>query len=189
MSNIIIVGNGPSLLDTQSGEVIDSYDIVVRFNAFVTKGYEEHVGTKTDYWFNTINFQDKYGEARIQNKYKKIYLHSWQWDPEKDLLYKTFVAHYQEINNPTELIKTTRTTIEELQEFTQDKDYFSYSTGAMAIWMLSKEFEMITITGFDWWNSDKHHYSDKAPRGNMHKPDKELKFINRLIEAGKVKIL
>lgn len=189
MPSIIIVGNGPSLLEKPNGSIINSYDIVVRFNAFAIKGYEEHVGTKTDYWFNTINFQDKDSEIRIQNRYKRVYLHSWQWDPEKDLLYKTFVAHYNKTGDEAELIKTTRKTIEELRDFTQDKDYSTYSTGAMAIWMLCKEFELVTITGFDWWNSDQHHYSDKAPRGRIHKPEKELRFINTLVEAGKVKFL
>lgn len=189
MSSIIIVGNGPSLLESTNGALIDSYDIVVRFNAFAIKNYEQHVGTKTDYWFNTINFQDKLGEERMKIPYKKVYLHSWQWDPEKDLLYKSFVEHYASIPNAPTLIKTTKATILELKEFTQDSEYSTYSTGAMAIWMLLKEVSTLSITGFDWWNSENHHYSDKAPRGTLHKPAKEFEFINTLIQEGRVKML
>lgn len=46
--SIILVGNGSSLLDEKNGDFIDSFDTVVRFNNFVIKGYEKHVGTKTN---------------------------------------------------------------------------------------------------------------------------------------------
>jgi hypothetical protein len=50
----VVVGNGPSVVRGGGakplGAVIDSYDHVYRFNLFKTKGYEEHVGTKTTHW-------------------------------------------------------------------------------------------------------------------------------------------
>lgn len=47
---IIIVGNSPTILSSKMGDVIDKFDTVVRFNNFVTSGYEESVGSKTDIW-------------------------------------------------------------------------------------------------------------------------------------------
>jgi len=101
--SIIIIGNGSSLLDIKNGSTIDNFDIVVRFNAYTINGYEDYVGTKTHYWFNTINFQNKDTEQRLKCKYKRIYLHSWEWNPEKDSLYKTFVEHYNLKNDTTNL--------------------------------------------------------------------------------------
>tara|TARA_B100000287_G_C20655222_1_gene788332 strand:+ start:923 stop:1621 length:699 start_codon:yes stop_codon:yes gene_type:complete len=46
--SVILVGNGESLLGSNMGEVIDSYDTVVRFDGLNIEGYEKDVGTKTD---------------------------------------------------------------------------------------------------------------------------------------------
>ena len=45
--NVAIVASSPRLLTTEYGELIDSFDDVVRFNRAPTDGYEKHVGTKT----------------------------------------------------------------------------------------------------------------------------------------------
>jgi hypothetical protein len=184
--SIIIIGNGSTLLGKENGSKIDEFDIVVRFNAYAIKGYEKNVGTKTTYWYNTINFQNIADELRTKVPYERIVIHSWEWNPSKDKTYQNFQNFYKD---SVDLRKTTRSLIDEMQVYTSDKSYSAYSTGAMAIWMLLKEHPEVTITGFDWWATDKHHYSDKAPRGTLHKPDKEFKFISKLIEEGKVKIL
>ena len=46
MSSIILVGNGPSILENEFGSKIDEFDKVVRFNNFEVEGYEKHVGSK-----------------------------------------------------------------------------------------------------------------------------------------------
>ena len=77
-----------------------------------------------------------------------------------------------------------------MQEYVGDKSYFNYSTGAIAIWMLLKEHDVVYITGFDWWKkNEKHHYHNSGKIGNIHKPDKEFEFISKLIDEGKVKFL
>jgi len=46
---IAIVGNSPKVLEQDHGEFIDSHDIVIRCNKGTYKGYEKHVGSRTDY--------------------------------------------------------------------------------------------------------------------------------------------
>lgn len=46
----MVVGSGTSLLGSNLGAVIDSFKEVVRFNLFVTKGFEADVGSKTTTW-------------------------------------------------------------------------------------------------------------------------------------------
>jgi hypothetical protein len=46
--NVVIVGNGKTILDHKYGELIDSCDVVIRMGRFILDGYEKHVGTKTD---------------------------------------------------------------------------------------------------------------------------------------------
>ena len=47
---IAVVGNGPSEIGKNKGVQIDNHDIVIRFNNFVTNGYENDYGSKTDIW-------------------------------------------------------------------------------------------------------------------------------------------
>ena len=46
---VLVLGNAPSLLNREMGKVIDGFDVVIRVNNFRIKGFEKHVGTKTDY--------------------------------------------------------------------------------------------------------------------------------------------
>ena len=48
MSNVCIVGNGACALRKELGKFIDSCELVIRLGEFVTEGYEEFVGSKTD---------------------------------------------------------------------------------------------------------------------------------------------
>ena len=45
-SRVIIIGNSPSILLQEYGELIDSYDVVIRVNRCVTKGFEKYIGKK-----------------------------------------------------------------------------------------------------------------------------------------------
>jgi hypothetical protein len=186
--SIIIVGNGPTLLDKDNGRKIDNFDIVVRFNAYSIEGFEIQVGTKTDFWFNTVNFQNKQKESRLNKHYKRVIWHSWQWDDQMDKAYQEFVEFFSDKDvNLSKIVKETTT---QMCEYVDDMTYVNYSTGAIAIWMLVKEFGHVTITGFDWWESlDKHHYNDNARRGTLHKPEKEMVLIGKLIFENKLSIL
>lgn len=44
----IIVGNAASVLKKLNGDLIDSFDVVVRINKYKISSYEHYVGTKTD---------------------------------------------------------------------------------------------------------------------------------------------
>jgi hypothetical protein len=54
--NVVIIGNGTNCLSNQFGELIDSYDIIVRFNDYNIDGYESYIGTKTTYFVTHNNF-------------------------------------------------------------------------------------------------------------------------------------
>ena len=85
----VIVGNGPSLLEKENGTVIDSFDVVVRFNNFKTKGFEKHTGTKTNYWFNTIS------NHTVEPIPERIVWHSWNWSVVTDDRYKELFKYYE----------------------------------------------------------------------------------------------
>ena len=187
MKKCIIIGNGSSLLYNKNGEQIDTFDTVVRFNSYDTDLFKDYVGTKTDIWFNVVDFPNKEKQWRMYKSYKCIYIHSWDWNPITDKLYIEFINFYKNI--PITIYKTDRIIIKEMMEYMQDSQYIYYSTGAIAIWLMLKQFNYVTITGFDWWEHEKHHYNDNGVRGTIHDPFFEKKFIDKLISENKVHIL
>lgn len=56
LGRVLLVGNGPSIRERGLGCEIDSFDTVVRFNSFVTKGLEEHTGSKTSLWCHMMQW-------------------------------------------------------------------------------------------------------------------------------------
>lgn len=46
-NSVAVVGNGPSEVGKGSGKEIDDYDVVIRFNNYHTKGFEQDYGNKT----------------------------------------------------------------------------------------------------------------------------------------------
>ena len=56
LGSVVLVGNGPSIRERGLGSVIDGFDTVVRFNSFVTKGLEEHTGSKTSLWCHMMQW-------------------------------------------------------------------------------------------------------------------------------------
>ena len=50
---IVVLGNSPTVKDHDLGKIIDECDIVVRCNNYVIEGYQNHVGSKTDFVFIT----------------------------------------------------------------------------------------------------------------------------------------
>ena len=57
LGRVLLVGNGPSIRGSGLGRAIDSFDTVVRFNSFVTKGIEEDTGSKTSIWCHMMQVQ------------------------------------------------------------------------------------------------------------------------------------
>jgi len=76
---VIIIGNSPSILLQEYGEQIDSYDIVIRINKCVTKGFEKYIGKKIDIWATTNLRQKKFGEWVPENYSDIRYL--WKRTP------------------------------------------------------------------------------------------------------------
>lgn len=48
--NVLLVGNSIAGLQKEQGDLIDSYDIVVRFGKGITDNKELYIGSKTDIW-------------------------------------------------------------------------------------------------------------------------------------------
>lgn len=179
----ILVGNGTSVLDAQHGARIDRFSTVVRFNQFhLGKLFAHHVGSRTDIWFTVLPPVN--ATWRIQQPLRRLYVHTWVADPEED---KTFQA-FQAMPLPFPVFKVDHGIVTEMCAYA-DESYQPWSTGALAIWLMLKEFGQVFITGFDWWERDAHHYGDKAVRGKLHQPMVEKRLIDKLQGEGRLSFL
>jgi len=152
----IVVGNGGSLLGRDMGDAIDSYDQVVRFNRCPTKGFEKHVGTKTDVW--VISIHGAIGRFAWPNKEpqpRTILCPPFQSYASLEGLEREFRTKFELM--PIEVAKE----VESL--------FGGYpSTGLLATYL----FKPCTIIGFDHWSS-KNHYGDDLVNPRSHDSDKE----------------
>jgi len=65
--SVVLVANGRSVLKRKMGTVIDSFDIVARFNYFELGSFTPFVGTRTDLWF--LGEMKVPGPKRVRGKH------------------------------------------------------------------------------------------------------------------------
>ena len=172
-SSVIIVGNGESVLKKKSGSYIDSFDTVVRLGSYVTDGFEDYVGEKTDiistiYWKLDIerlsktkvilnvplNMQEKYSESEdyIEREFSQYRSNILYLNSEEDI--QGFKDMYMDILPPFRGI-----------------DSINFSLGFKTFYFIKKLFpdKKIYATGFDFfktgWYWNPFHNRDDS---NMH---------------------
>lgn len=164
MQRILLIGNGPAALSRKAGKEIDNFDgLIARFNNYTTKGFEEYVGSRTDYWITNSEYPP------TVNEHKKVLFFSWREDEPTTSCQKRINAFRIPIPYG---IKTTKT-----------MKFHVPSLGAIATtWLLDHEYE-VWLWGFDFLENTrgrKHHYNnDGQDRGTHHKSDAEWYFFHR----------
>ena len=114
MERVLLVGNGSSLKEKNISGVIDSFDIVCRFNWGGSKvsfdRYSEFIGNKKSIWFN-FNISNLVKDRKITtNSYNIEYLNSYE---------KIYISGIDWITNPT--IKSTTNSIENFIDLTSEQ--------------------------------------------------------------------
>ena len=152
-SSILIIANGPSTLDNQFGDIIDTFDNVARINNYKTSNFENCIGSKTTIWFNGANkkltprpeFEGKivvFVPYEILNKKEKDVIERTpkrlKLSPDRyDLISKEKMKSYENIAN----VKRP-------------------TTGLNSIMWSLENYEKIFIHGFDFFLTGKEHYYD-----------------------------
>lgn len=170
-TDLILVGGGPSVLDNPNGKVIDKHNKVLRFSFFKTNGYEKFSGCKTDFWW-TVNPHRKEDLSNLD----LIFTHSYE-NVVDSKVYNSFEDKSKVVNIPPYFSNS----LTKLVPFP--------SSGFIAINWFLKFYSSITITGFDWWKTEKQHYFNSQIRGKGHSPYLEKELIYNMCDQGKVKIL
>lgn len=186
-TSVLLVGNGPSATSWQAGQLIDSFDLVVRFNRFNVKGYEQWVGNKTDVW--VINGPEYNIEKDLSNCYI-IYSVPLPMS-DQDLRYiaslmKNSLSVTVLDENVLESAKR-RFHAHQLKDLCSELPY--PSTGAIVTHYLLGLFPVVYIHGFDCMQGEIHHYFEDKRRDDLidwHNPSTEKAFFESLIMARQV---
>lgn len=186
---IVLVGNGRSLLDRPGlGPRIDAFPVVVRFNNFVTAGFEPFVGGKTDWWARAENADI----APRTEPPRRILLRLQGEDADayeagRARLVPELTRRYP--GTPVEVIPRDVFT-----ELIADWGFVNAPlTGTLVIAHLLRRFGRVHVCGFDNLaggpDALRHYYSDGniiADWTDYHEPDKETAFLRDRIAAGRV---
>jgi hypothetical protein len=164
---VLLVGNGK--LD-KVGELIDSYECVIRFNNFEIEGYEEHVGTKV----SAVGF------------------HSANLDMEHT---KNLVPVYEKYINKTPIFAFSRSrekyaeNIHVLQENTRmfaagvllnSSPKLSISTGVSTALNLALFFNKnVHLIGFDFMKTG-HYWKENHTHSSQHSGNFEQELIQKI---------
>lgn len=182
-SSVILVGNGPSLIQTKRGKFIDTFDEVIRFNNFAIKGFEEFTGRKTTLW--SAFFKKPEDEARFP---RAFCIHERDKPlPGVAISYSMASWFYDRVRK-------------QVQErslwwsgFQKDTSPILASSGLLLTAYLLEVVgvEQVFVAGFDHFSkakSGQHHYwlpqSFKKPA--EHDGDVEAAMFEELAKAGRV---
>lgn len=170
--SILLIGNGPSAIQNEMGNIIDQHPLVCRFNWFQIVGYEKFVGTKCDIWVTCLEEKEIIQHCQL---FKKIYF---------PLTEERYIGMTKKIPNS----ECFSPQISEIASYING-NFFYPSSGLLATtYFLDLEYEII-LYGFDFFQGEKHHYCDNQPRGNHHSPEMEFLAFKKLYIENKIKFL
>ena len=188
----IIIGNASNILGKGLGNHIDSFENVVRFNRFQTEEFQKDLGSRCTHWINGYNLATD--NMAVNNGYfKKNFNKIKLRHPELNqvIVLNSTATKNKNIKKINDLKKIINVELvyKEYDAFFKVKP----TSGFMAIKYFLKQFEHISLGGFDFGKS--HHYWGNhsvadipAPEGN-HAWKKEKNHINDLVKQNKIKII
>jgi len=196
LGSVLLVGNGPSIRERSLGSVIDSFDTVVRFNSFVTKGLEEHTGSKTSLWCHMMQW---YHVSTVEIAQKATWLptcYAWNHVVLAPLI---FIPNYlMPMIPPPSGITWSLSTYWRAHRALCLRVHQVPTTGFVMLTRLLESVECVHLVGFDGFGSgcELHYYKEQqmqvrvnAAGALMHDWAKEQAAIQHLISLGRVVLL
>jgi len=172
LREILLIGNGPSAVESERGLEIDDFDTVARFNAFRIEGFEKYVGTKCDIWVTCVLLKDWY----YIYSYDEVYYISFDLDPKEKL--------FLEMKKDLPITRKIDPAI--IREVQRIGGYGGMSSGAIMAYYAATIYDKVHLYGFDHFQKEKHHYGDGGKKGDIHVAEHELALFDHLFSTGKV---
>ena len=188
--SIAVVGNSGKLKNEEYGELIDSYDIVIRCNLARVEGYEKNVGTKTDFRFiagksfwrdlseNFSAYDDNF-LTDLKDQYFVI---------KAEPLYAAIQGIIKNYNTKSKIVYLRQDFIDESESTIGIGDI---SLGLTAILMAIQWSKNVSIFGFTFFQGDwneQHYFESITPYSRGHNPLKEKEYVDFLQKENLLKV-
>lgn len=177
MSEIVLVGNSPILLDKELGKQIDSFSHVVRFNNYQIEGFEKYVGTKEDIWCMS-------GVGHVEQRpYKKRI-----WIPRNERN-KNNLKRFEKLSQVYKSIQYIPKTFCEATDYSVGYKTGWCTTGIYAIAWATETFDEVYVCGFNFFENlpesaiAPHYFKSPLDEriGRVHDLKKERKWYRNMI--------
>jgi len=173
VNEILLIGNGPSARLSEAGAAIDSFDgPVLRFNTFRLNGHTTFVGSRCDMWATTDNFPAWQGLF----EYERVFFMSFNTDPKNP----KFLSFKEQMPKAEMLPRWAWMGCADVMGYT------GTSSGAVVAFYMALFCQKVWLYGFDFFQTQQHHYGDNVAPGNLHKGEHESAFFRKLYALGRV---
>ena len=190
-TSIIVIGNGSSILKYKIGEIIDSFEEVVRFNDYKIEGFKKYIGSKTTMWARSNSNKTK---ERKWKKYKQVLVCSPEWN------YQNTKKIIKGKENGVLIPREDTLALQKLMGLPgrvsgkPGKTTRGWpSSGLICLDYLIKQYKVVYVHGFDYFKKiegyPRHYYNNKEKMNTtyVHKRDIEKKWVKDRIEEGKLR--
>ena len=184
-ARIALIGNGPSALDEPLGPHIDTFDEVIRFNAYRTTAFEDRIGSKTTIW-STFGHGIQPADPTAAPD-KILFVHGDNGNPALPYppLWRLPLGYFNSVRQRVQSLSTlTPSQVETLIP----------SSGLLvALWLLEiLDVETLHFTGLDHFRKDRHtahHYWE--PRAFTppaeHDGKAEARLLSKHAQSGRLR--
>jgi len=187
---ILIIGNGRSVLEYSFGKQINTISIVGRINNFTIRNYSEYIGQRTDIWFNGANQNLK--RQKVIPDEVVVFIPPGILRRKKEKIHDRISRRLHIDKEKYSLISPE--TMENYEILTGVK---RPTTGTSCILWAVENFEKVIIHGFDFFIDSKSHYNDNFitkwlidwginKKGGKHDMMAEKIYVEKLIQDKKV---
>jgi hypothetical protein len=190
-NDIVIVGNGESNLDIKNGSAIDKFKTVVRLGSYITEGFEEYVGSKTDiistiYWkLDTDRLKKHKVILNVPLNYQADFLKSEEFIDAELSEYTDNIIH---LNTFDDIAGIKDMYLSVMPPF-RGIGNINFSLGFKTFYFITKLFpdQRIYATGFDFfktgWYWDPNHNRNDS---NLHPYIWERLWYTKMVKDGKI---
>lgn len=190
--SVILVGSNPNVFDKKYGDIIDSYDIIIRFNAASTEGIEDYVGSRTDLRIiNTIS--DYRTHSNIENLPEVVLSRNFYKTlrNQKIIKLKSKYKLYDFDNSNEIYLLNFRKVNQFIHGCNINIDVRLPRIGFKTlVWLLYNNIKP-TIYGFELDNDNSLNISNYyfTQRRKLHTPEAEVRVLNEFVKQNKVILL
>lgn len=182
-AKVVVVGNGPSILDAKNGKLIDAFDEVIRFNDYTIEGFQDHTGQRTTLWSTFFRNPDR------TVKHPRVFLpHESTSSPEGVAEeYRMASWYFDRVRKHVQARKEFRYGFVEY-----DTDLLASSGTLLVCYLLEVVgVKKIHLAGFDHFSkhrlSGHHYWLNKAfKKPKEHDGDIEKQLFTEFLDAGRV---